>query len=128
MYVQRVGGGAIDTIEIPLAEPAERVPGEELELLARMGVAKDPPPKPALRKRMRRFKIDPDGWAWIEPVQPTSAPEGLAVLRVQIGSEPYTNGHRPGFPVVFRMDGSFVGVRSDTATGNVQLLHVRRKR
>lgn len=126
LYVQRVGGGAIDTIEIPLAEPAARGPGEEAELLARMG--RGPPPKPTLQKRIRRFKIDPDGWAWIEPAQPASASSGIAVLRVHIASGLARLDTFPAFPLVFRVDGSFVGARPDTATGSVHVLHVRRRR
>jgi hypothetical protein len=125
LYVQRVGSHDVDTLGIPLPEAMRHSTGEQEELMSKLG-SSGPIPEPAVRKRVRRFVIDPDGWAWIEPNHRDPTLPEIHVLRVHLASGRAHMARVPVFPRAFRPDGGFVGVQRVRETGQMRLLRIRK--
>jgi hypothetical protein len=119
LFVQRIGQVRVDTMPIPLPEAVQRGASEQAELLG------GPVPEPALQRRVRRFIMDPDGWAWIETNRRSRSSGDVEILRVHIASGQHRLDTIPAFPSAFREDGSVVGLQRMDRTGGVRVIIIR---
>lgn len=91
---------------------------------ARSWLQSRPVERAPTKHHVRRFAIDPDGWAWIEPNHRDPALPEIEVLRVHLASGRSHLATVPVFPGAFRPDGRLVGVRRMRETGEVRVMHV----
>jgi hypothetical protein len=97
LYVLRLGSNEVDTLAISLPSAITRNTGEQEELMRRMG-SSGRIPDPAVRKRVRRLAIDPDGWAWIEPNHRDPALTGDRGVACSSRVRPHPPGDGAGVP------------------------------
>jgi hypothetical protein len=102
---------AVDTVTVRLPDRVPADGGESAKLLAKIGQGGDPPPPPALLRRVQRMIVDPDGWLWIEPIQPPDLGSQVEVWRTDIESGAMKVDTVPVFPSTFLRDGGYWGIR-----------------
>jgi hypothetical protein len=109
----RIGSTSLDTVdvEVPLRDPDL---GDEAETARISGIAK--PPEPTLLWRIRRLVISPDGWIWLQPVQPKGL-SGVEVFRFnpRLGSGSLDTV--PVFPMEFGAPGEYFAMAGTRSTG-----------
>jgi hypothetical protein len=108
LVVGSIKSGRFDTLGLRLPPRAPQRVAEVEELLAKSG---DPArvPDPVLPRRIRRLVISPDGWIWIEPVQPANL-SGLEVIRVNLATSQQRTDTVPFFPSFFGQPGEIFSV------------------
>ena len=98
----------LDTLAIEL--PTREVslgPDETSALLRKLGQEK--PPAPGLPRRVRRMIVSPDGWVWIEPIQPAGLAD-VEVIRVNLGTGLQRTDTVPFFPSAFGAPGEMFSI------------------
>lgn len=117
LLVSSLDGSLLDTVRYPLPRRTVAPDDDETSRLQqRLGVARRRSVPPALPLGVRDLSVDPDGWVWILPVQPTAGLDGrVEVLRVPIGMGRTVFDTVPAFPIAFGSDGAFFGVTRDSA-------------
>jgi len=109
-------GVLVDTVRFPLPRRRTDLEQDDMELLRRLGVARDRTIPPALPLGVRDLSVDPDGWIWILPVQPARGLDGgVEVVRVPIGHGNAVFDTVPAFPIAFEAQGAFYGIIRDSA-------------
>jgi hypothetical protein len=121
----RLGGGSVDTARIPLPSAASsRESRSRMEGVLPPGY-RIPPPTAAVR--IRDLALDPDGYAWLLPVQPAGGPPGgLLVVRVDVGTGHAVLDTVPAFPRAFGAPGVFYA-ETRTPDGALRILRIERR-
>lgn len=119
-----LGAPALDTLRFSLDDRELPADPDEAELLARAGGTQRRPPEPVLPRRIRDLIIDPDGWVWLWPIQPSPKPfSGQEVVRISMETHRVEWDTVPGFARAFGPPGSFYVTRVD-ASGARTLLRM----
>jgi hypothetical protein len=122
LIVGRVDGPRVDTIPIrlPLRDPV----ASEDEAAARRAMGGSAPVEPTLPARVQRLIADPDGWVWLQTVQPPQLDGAIEIVRVQLGTGRQRTDTVPFFPSVFLGNGGMLGVRVDSSgSARLQFAH-----
>jgi hypothetical protein len=121
LIVGRVDGPRLDTISIRL--PLRAPVATEGEAAARRasGAGSGPVPEPALPARIQRLIAAPDGWVWLQSVQPPQLDGAIEIVRVQLTTGRQLMDTVPFFPGAFLPNGGMVGVQIDS-TGSARLM------
>jgi hypothetical protein len=112
-----IEGRQVDTLAIDLPDLGRpRVDVEKLERL--MGMAGKGRSggyvRPSAPRMIEAISIDPDGYAWILPVQDSAAGgEGIEILRLSLGSGVTQRDTVPAFPIAFGSPGVFFARAGD---------------
>lgn len=106
LLIGALDDGRVDSvrIEVPLRSP--RIVGEE-EISRLSGGRKRP--EPARLRHIRRIIVSPDGWIWLEPVQPDGL-SGVEVFRVNLRLREQRVDTVPLFPSAFGSHGEYYSV------------------
>jgi hypothetical protein len=107
LVIAPLAGGGQDTVRVPLPDRAAR-PEDYAERMK--GVI--PPgmeiPRPSAAARIRDLLIDPDGFVWLLPVQPSPRiAAGVEVVRVPLGGGAAVLDTVPAFPRAFGEPGVY---------------------
>ena len=123
-------GGTQDTVTVPLPDRVARAE----DFVEKMGGILPPGTRmeePSAPTRVRDLVIDPDGFVWLLPVQPSAGiPSGVEVVRVPLGGAPAVVDTVPAFPRAFGVPGVYFAetdgpngeplvVRYDRAAGDI---------
>jgi len=102
-----VHGGRQDSANVALPERWGNAASDAAGLQGALppGVRVEPPTAPV---RVRDLILDPDGYAWLLPVQPAErVPAGVEVVRVEVASGRSVRDTVPAFPRAFGPPGVF---------------------
>lgn len=83
-FRKRDGRSAIIPIRRPLPAPLEQQ--DDAVLLRSIHGPQQALPEPSLPSRIRRLIAAPDGWIWLEPVQPPGLAPRVEVLRIHLAT------------------------------------------
>lgn len=108
LFVGSIARAGFDTVRVRLPDREPRS-HDEAALIALRAGAGQRPPEPTLAKRIRRLVLSPDGWVWLEPVQPASLAD-VEVIRVNIASGQQRTDTLPFFPAVFGRRGEVLSI------------------
>lgn len=116
-----VTGGRTDTLALDL--PSVRLPTVDREEVARlMRMAGKGGPAPYIEatalRRLEALAIDPDGYAWLLPLQDSShVPGGVEVVRISLSTGAAERDTVPQFPAEFGAPGVFYARTNDRHSG-----------
>lgn len=102
-----LAGGTQDTVPVPLPERAARPQDyeEKMKGVLRPGMEF---PRPSVAARVRDLVLDPDGYVWLLPVQPSPRiPGGVEVVRAPLGGGSAVLDTVPAFPRAFGAPGVY---------------------
>lgn len=115
LIVGAIARGGFDTVRVRLPE-REPVSQDEAALLASQAGAGQRLPEPTLPKRIRRLILSPDGWIWLEPVQPAGL-SAVEVIRVSLASGEQRTDTVPHFPAAFGQPREIFSITRDSTGG-----------
>ena len=93
----------------------DAAPDPEEEAVRRASGASGAVPPPSLPARIVNLITDPDGWIWLEPVQPPGLLPSLEVVRLNAISGQERVDTVPFFPRAFLGGGRFMTIELDSA-------------
>lgn len=106
-----LGGGAVDTLALDLPEverPKINVAEMERSLKSTSKGQGGGYAEPTALAELGAITIDPDGYAWLLPVQDSAvAGEGVVVVRLSLQTGAAVTDTVPGFPIAFGEPGVF---------------------
>jgi hypothetical protein len=120
-----LSGQGLDTLTFQLPDVAPPpIDKEEVGRLAGMvGKGKGGYLEPSREQRVSSLVVDPDGYAWILPVQDTAAsPAGLMIVRVSLATGQATQDTVPAFPLVFGRPGVFYARKLNPTSGESEVV------
>ena len=110
-----LSSGITDTFTVFLPDRTPQSP-KDLDSIRRLSGSGGQEAEPSAQKRIRQLALAPDGWIWIEPVQPAGL-QGIEIIRVHPGRAEQVTDTLPYFPASFERPGSYLAIQTGTLRG-----------